>query len=102
MKFSFKTLLAVAAFAAFATTSCSEKTQENAEATTESAANDAANATSDAANATSNAADAAGNAAADAVTPDNDGQNTVAPEKGDTAMVQNKPADGVVDETQKK
>jgi hypothetical protein len=90
MKMTFKTLLAVAAFAAFATTSCSEKTQENAEATAESAGNDAAA-----------GANAAGSAAQDAVTPDGDGQNTVAPENGDTAVVKNQPADGVVEEAPK-
>ncbi|GAB2962932.1 hypothetical protein GCM10027048_34590 [Hymenobacter coalescens] len=88
MKMTFKTLLAVAAFAAFATTSCSEKTQENAEATTESAANDAAANVDAAGNAVEGAAD---NAAAEVATP----------EKGDTAVVKDQPANGVVEETPK-
>ncbi|KAA9333235.1 hypothetical protein F0P96_09665 [Hymenobacter busanensis] len=89
MKMTFKTLLAVAAFGLFATTSCSEKTQENAEATTESAANDAAANTEAAGDAVENATD---NAAADV-------NAATAPEKGDTAVVRNQPADGVVDKT---
>jgi hypothetical protein len=85
MKTSFKSLMLLAAFGAFATTSCSEKTQENAEATADSAATDAANNTQDAANATSNAA---GEVKAD-----------MAPEAGDTAVVVDKPADKMVEET---
>ncbi|OON68396.1 hypothetical protein B0919_14515 [Hymenobacter sp. CRA2] len=93
---TFKTLLAVAAFAVFATTSCSEKTQDNAEATAESAANDAAANTEAAANATENAVD---NAAAST----KDAANEMAtPENGDTAVVKNQPANGVVEETPEK
>lgn len=83
MKLFTKTLF-VAAALAFATASCTDKQQENAEATTENAAD---------------AADATGNAAADAVTPDHDGANTVMPENGDTAVVRDQPANGVVDKT---
>ncbi|SNR61666.1 hypothetical protein [Hymenobacter mucosus] len=85
MKTSFKTLLAAAAFATFATTACSEKTQENAEATAESAASDVSNATEKAADATSNAADNV--------------ESDMAPEAGDTAVVQNKETEGLVEET---
>jgi hypothetical protein len=92
MKTSFKTLLVVAAFGMFATTSCSEKTQDNAEATAESAATDAANNTENAAN---GAADATANAAEDV-------KADMAPEAGDTAVVQNKEADKLVEETPKK
>jgi hypothetical protein len=89
MKTTFKSLLLLAAFGAFATTSCSEKTQENAEATADSAANDAAANTDQAADATSNAVDnAAGEVKADMAT-----------EKGDTAVVIDKPADKMVEET---
>ncbi|GAB3226428.1 hypothetical protein GCM10027346_08700 [Hymenobacter seoulensis] len=88
MKTSFKTLAILAAFTAFATTSCSEKTQDNAEATAESAANDVGNATDEAANATSNAA--------------NNVEADMAPEAGDTAVVQNKEADKLVEEVPKK
>ncbi|TGD79720.1 hypothetical protein [Hymenobacter wooponensis] len=88
MKTTFKTLLAVAAFTTFATSSCSQKTQDNAEATAESAANDASNAADKAADATSNAADNV--------------KSDIAPEKGDTAVVQNKEADKLVEETPKK
>ena len=84
MKFSFKSLLVVAAFAPFALASCSEKTQDNAEATADSAVNDAANATDAAGNAIENTAD---NAAAD-----------MAPEPGDTAVVQNRTTNGLVEE----
>lgn len=76
----FSKALFVAAALAFATTSCTDKQQDKAEATTE------------------NAADAAGNAAADAVTPDHDGANTAMPENGDTAVVRDQPANGVVEE----
>ncbi|GAA3919596.1 hypothetical protein [Hymenobacter algoricola] len=85
MKISFKSLLLLSAFGAFATTSCSEKTQENAEATAESAAADAATTTENAADATSNAA---GEVKAD-----------MAPEAGDTAVVVDQPADKMVEET---
>jgi Flp pilus assembly protein TadG len=89
MKISFKSLLLLAAFGTFATTSCSEKTQENAEATADSAATDAANNTQQAADATSNAVDnAAENVKADA-----------APEKGDTAVVVEKTTTKLVEET---
>ena len=80
MKMFTKTLF-VAAALAFATVSCTDKQQDNAEATTE------------------NAADAAGNAAENAVTPDHDGANTAMPENGDTAVVRDQPANGVVEET---
>jgi len=73
MKFSFKSLLILAAFAPLALTSCSEKTQENAENTAESAANDAANNTEKAGDAIEGATDSV---AAD-----------MAPEAGDTAVV---------------
>lgn len=78
----------MAAFSAFAATSCSQNTQDKAEATADSAANDASNATDNAADATSDAVD---NAKAD-----------MAPEAGDTAVVQNKEADKLVEETPKK
>ncbi|GAA4392586.1 hypothetical protein [Hymenobacter koreensis] len=91
MKFSLKTLLFVAAFGVFATTSCSEKTAENAEATAESAANDAAANTEAAGDAVENATD---NAAADV-------NAATTPEAGDTAVVRDQPANGVVDQTQK-
>ena len=92
MKFSFKSLLILAAFAPFALTSCSEKTQESAEATAESAATDAANATENAGDAVENATD---NAAADV-------KSDMAAEPGDTAVVRNKEADKMVEETPKK
>jgi len=84
MKFSFKSLLVLAAFAPFALASCSEKTQENAEATAESAATDAANTTENAGDAIENTTD---QAAAE-----------MAPESGDTAVVRNAPADKLVEE----
>lgn len=95
MKMTFKSLLFVAAFAAFATTSCSEKTGDHAEAAAESAANDAA------AN-----VDAAGNAvegAADKASAEiKEGANEVAtPEKGDTAVVTETTTTKVVEETPK-
>ncbi|MDO7875652.1 hypothetical protein Q5H93_12985 [Hymenobacter sp. ASUV-10] len=79
MKISLNTLF-VAAALAFATASCTDKQQENAEATTE------------------NAADATGAAVEGAVTPDHDGANTAMPENGDTAVVRDQPANGVVDQ----
>lgn len=88
MKTTFKSFMLMAAFSAFAATSCSQNTQDKAEATADSAANDVENATDNAANATSNAAD---NVEAD-----------MAPEKGDTAVVQNKEADKLIEETPKK
>ena len=84
MKFSFKNLLVLAAFAPFALASCSERTQDNIEATADSAANDAANATDAAGNAIENTAD---NAAAE-----------MAPEPGDTAVVQDRTTNGMVEE----
>ena len=92
MKFSFKSLLVLAAFAPFALASCSEKTQDNAEATAESAGTDAANATENAGDAVEGATD---NAAADV-------KADMAPEAGDTAVVQNKEADKLVEETPEK
>ena len=89
MKFSVKSLLVLAAFAPFALTSCSEKTQENAEATAESAATDAANATEKAGDAVENATD---NAAAEV-------KEDLAPEAGDTAVVRNKEANKLIEET---
>lgn len=88
MKFSFKSLLVLAAFAPFALASCSEKTQENAEATAESAGTDAANATENAGDAVEGATD---NAAADI-------KEDMKREPGDTAVVQNKEADKLVEE----
>ncbi|UOR06283.1 hypothetical protein MUN82_04110 [Hymenobacter aerilatus] len=87
MKFSFKSLLVLAAFAPFALASCSEKTQENAEATAESATNDAAANVDAAGDAVENTAD---KAAAE-----------MAPESGDTAVVRDVPADKMVEETPK-
>ena len=78
MKTSFKTLLVLAAFGTFATTSCSEKQQDNAAATTE--------------NAVDKTGDAVGNAT-DSVKAD------MAREPGDTAVVVDKPADGVIEKT---
>lgn len=84
MKSSFKTLLvAAAAFVAFTTTSCTDKQQDNAAAGTEAAGN-----------AVGDAADKAGNAmsnTADSVKAD------MAREKGDTAVVVDKPADKVIE-----
>ena len=88
MKFSFKSLLVLAAFAPFALASCSEKTQDNAEATAESAANDAANAAENTGDAIENTTD---NMAADA-------NANMAPEPGDTAVVQNRATNGMVEE----
>jgi hypothetical protein len=78
MKFSIKTLFAVAAFGAFATTSCSEKKAENA------------------VDATANAADQAGNAVENAV---DSAKADIAREPGDTAIVRDQPADKIVEET---
>lgn len=85
MKFSFKSLLVLAAFTPFALTSCSEATKENAEATAESAATDAANATEKAGDAVENATDQAA--------------TEMAPEAGDTAVVTNQEANKAVEET---
>ncbi|GGF00370.1 hypothetical protein [Hymenobacter cavernae] len=86
MKISFKTLFVAAAFSTFAMTSCGDGDK-------------AANATENAANATENAAentaDAAGNAV-DSVKAD------MATEPGDTAVVQNKEADKLIEETPEK
>ncbi len=85
MKFSFKTLLvAVATTLAFATTSCTEKQQDNVEGSAENAA-----AT------TENAVDNAGNAVEGAA---NEVKADMAPEKGDTAVVVEQPANKVVEE----
>lgn len=78
MKISFKSVLAVAAFAAFATSSCSQQEQNKAEATTENAADAVTNTTE-------NALDSA--------------KADMATEPGDTAVVQNKEADKIVEET---
>ena len=77
MKFSFNTLLVVAAFGAFATTSCSEKKADSA------------------VNATENAAANVGNAAGNLV---DSAKADMAREPGDTAVVRNKPADKVIEE----
>lgn len=78
MKFSFKTLLVLTAFAAFGITSCSEKKADEA------------------ATATENAADNVGDKMEGAV---DSAKADMAPEPGDTAMVRNVPADKVVEET---
>ena len=78
MKISFKTLLAVAAFAAFGMTSCSEKKAEDAATTTENAA----------ANVGDQMDGAVDSAKAD-----------MAREPGDTAVVRNVPADKIVETT---
>lgn len=88
MKISFKSLLVLAAFAPFALTSCSEKTQENAEATAESAATDAANTTEKAGDAIENTTD---KVAADV-------KADMAPETGDTAVVIKQEANTAVEE----
>lgn len=78
MKTPFKTLLAVAAFAAFATTSCSEKKADEAATATENAA--------------SEAGDKMGGMVDSA-------KADMAREPGDTAVVVDRPADGVVEKT---
>ena len=78
MKFSFKTLLVVAAFGAFTATSCSEKKTEEA------------------GNAVENAADNTGAAMEGAV---DSAKADIAREPGDTAVVRDQPANGVVEET---
>lgn len=88
MKFSFKSLLVLAAFAPFALTSCSESTEKSAEATAEGAATDAANSVENAGDAIENTTD---NVAAD-VNAD------MQREPGDTAVVQNREADKLVEE----
>jgi len=92
MKFSFKSLLVLAAFAPFALASCSESTEKNAEAAVEGAANDAANNAENAGDAIENATD---NAAADM-------NDATTPEAGDTAVVRDRPADKLVEETPNK
>ncbi|MDB5234033.1 MAG: hypothetical protein JWR44_1026 [Hymenobacter sp.] len=78
MKISFKTLLAVAAFGAFATASCSEKKADEAATTTENTASDAGDKM---------------DSQLDSAKAD------MAREPGDTAVVRNVPADKVVEET---
>ncbi|MDO7850101.1 hypothetical protein [Hymenobacter convexus] len=78
MKTSFKTLLLVAALGTFTFASCSEKKAD------------------DAATATENAASNAGDAVEGAV---DSAKADMAREPGDTAVVRNKPANGVVEET---
>ncbi|WP_046246885.1 hypothetical protein [Hymenobacter terrenus] len=77
MKTSLKTLFAIAFFGAFTATSCSEKKADDAATATENAASDAG--------------DAMGNAVDSA-------KADIAREPGDTAVVQNQPADKVVEE----
>jgi hypothetical protein len=89
MKFSLKSLFVLAAFGAFATTSCSEKKAENA-------ANSAENTAENAGNAVENAADNAGNAMENAV---DNAKEDIAREPGDTAVVRNRPADKIVEQT---
>lgn len=88
MKFSFKSLLVLAAFAPFALASCSESTEKSAEATAEGAANDAANNVENAGDAIENATD---NAATDV-------NEDLKREPGDTAVVRNQEADKLVEE----
>lgn len=78
MKISFKALLAVASFAAFGMTSCSEKKAD------------------DAATATENAASNVGDQMEGAV---DSAKADMAREPGDTAVVRNVPADKVVEQT---
>ena len=78
MKITFKTLLAVATFAAFAITSCSEKKADEAATTTENAA--------------SNVGDKM-EGAVDSAKAD------MAREPGDTAVVIDKPTNGVIEKT---
>ncbi len=82
MKFSLKTLFLLAAFGAFATTSCSEQKAENA--------------VDNAGNAVENAAENTGNAMDNAV---DNAKEDIAREPGDTAVVREQPANGVVEET---
>ena len=76
MKISFKTLLVIAAFGAFATTSCSQKKAEDATTTTSPAVNEAGASVD-------NAVDSA--------------KADLAREPGDTAVVRNEPADKIVE-----
>lgn len=78
MKISFKALLAIASFAAFGMTSCSEKKAD------------------DAATATENAASNVGDQMEGAV---DSAKADMAREPGDTAVVRNVPADKVVEQT---
>lgn len=80
MKTSFKSLLLLAAFGAFAATSCSQAEQNKAENTME------------------NTADAAANTVDNTV---DSVQADMAPEPGDTAVVRDQPANGMVEETNK-
>ena len=85
MKFSFKTLLvALAATLTLAATACTEKQQDKAEGTAENAGN-----------AMEGAAENAGNAMEGAAA---DAKADMAPEKGDTAVVVEQPANKVVEE----
>lgn len=77
MKMSFKTLLMVAALGAFTATSCSEKKADEAATSTENTVDAAAE----------NTGDAIDSAKAD-----------LAREPGDTAVVRDTPANGVVEE----
>lgn len=77
MKFSVKTLFVMAAFGAFATTSCSEKKAD------------------DAANATENAMDNTGNAVDSAV---DSAKADIAREPGDTAVVRDQPAGKIIEQ----
>lgn len=89
MKMSFKTLLvAAAASVTLGATSCSEKQADNAAAATENAAEQTGDAVE-------NAADQTGNAIEN--TADNV-QADMAREKGDTAVVVDRPAGKVVEE----
>ncbi len=89
MKFSLKTLLAVAAFGAFTMTSCSEQKAENVGNATENAAENAGDALE-------NAADNTGNAMENAV---DNAKDDIAREPGDTAVVRNRPARKIVEQT---
>ncbi|MBD2767041.1 hypothetical protein IC235_03925 [Hymenobacter sp. BT664] len=77
MKLSIQTLFTVAAFGAFATTSCSDKKADNAATATENTATNAGNAIE-------NAVDSA--------------KADIAREPGDTAVVRNQPANKIVEE----
>ncbi|MDB5267344.1 MAG: hypothetical protein JWP58_384 [Hymenobacter sp.] len=78
MKTSFKTLLVLAAFGTFAATSCSEKKADEAATTTE-------NAVSETGDKMEGAVDSA--------------KADMAREPGDTAVVVDKPANGVIEKT---
>ncbi|WP_426060415.1 hypothetical protein [Hymenobacter sp. B1770] len=89
MKLSLKSLFVLAAFGAFATTSCSEQKAENA-------ADSAENAAENAGNAMENAAENTGNAMENAV---DNAKEDIAREPGDTAIVRNRPANKIVEQT---